>query len=149
MNAKRILYIAAVVLEAAALIGAYIIHYFTKRKLGMVRYVNFKNMSWERDYPVEILKTACAAAAVVLTVLILLAFLKRRRELTGLTAAMNAAMVVLTALYAGYALGCSKEVMADYYFISGLFLLAAAVQIVKTGLSTFALGRRKEKGSEE
>ena len=89
------------------------------------------------------------AAAVVLTVLILLAFLKRRRELTGLTAAMNAAMVVLTALYAGYALGCSKEVMADYYFISGLFLLAAAVQIVKTGLSTFALGRRKEKGSEE
>ena len=149
MNTKKILYMAATALEAAALIGAYMIHYFTERKLGMVRYVNFKNMTWERDYPVEILKAACAAAAVVLTVLILLAFLKRRRELTRLTAAMNAVMVALTALYAGYTLGCSKEVMADYYFISGLSLLAAAVQIVKAGLSTFALGRRKERDGEE
>lgn len=146
---KKILYILALILEIASFVGAWTIHYFSVRKMGMIRYVNHKNMSWERDYPVEILTTVCAAAAVVLTVLILLAFLKRRRELTGLTAAMNAAMVVLTALYAGYALGCSKEVMADYYFISGLFLLAASVQIVKTGLSTFALGRRKEKGSEE
>ncbi len=146
---KKILYILTLVLEIASFIGAWTIHYFAVRKMGMIRYVNHKNMTWERDYPVEILKTACAAAAVVLTVLILLAFIKKRRELARLTAAMNAVMVALTALYAGYTLGCSKEVMADYYFISGLFLLAVAVQIVKTGLSTFVLGRRKEKDVEE
>lgn len=146
---KKILYILTLVLEIASFIGAWTIHYFAVRKMGMIRYINHKNMTWERDYPVEVLKTACAAAAVVLTVLILLAFIKRRRELTRLTAAMNAVMLALTALYAGYTLGCSKEVMVDYYFISGLFLLAAAVQIVKTGLSTFALGRRKERDVEE
>ena len=63
---KKIGYILALVLEIAALAGAYIIHYFTRRKLGMVRYLNFKNMTWERDYPMGPLKTGCVAVVAVL-----------------------------------------------------------------------------------
>ena len=76
---KKIAYILALILEIGAYAGAWIIHYFARRKLGMVRYLNYKNMSWERDYPVEALKLACVAAAALLTVLILLFFLKKRR----------------------------------------------------------------------
>lgn len=149
MNVKKVLYMTAVFLETAVFTGAYAIHYFTERKLGMIRYVNFKNMSWEQDYPVEILKWACAVTAAVLTVFILLVFLKKRRECTKLTAAMIVCMIVLTALYTGYTLGCSVEVMADYYFVSALLFAAATVQIVKAGLSVFLLGRRRENDREE
>ena len=141
---KKIAYILALILEIAAFAGAWIIHYFARRKLGMVRYLNYKNMSWERDYPVDALKAACVAAAVVLTVLVLLLFVKKRKEASRLTAAMNVCMVMLTALYAGYTLGCSAEVMSDHYFISILFLLAAAVQLLKTGIAVLMSGRKNE-----
>ena len=132
---KKIGYILALVLEIAALAGAYIIHYFTRRKLGMVRYLNFKNMTWERDCPMGPLKTGCVAVVAVLTVLVLLFFLKKRKETSRLVYAMNICMIVLTALYAGYTLGSSTETMTDYYFISILFLLAAAVQVIKTAIA--------------
>ena len=76
---KKIGYILALVLEIAALAGAYIIHYFTRRKLGMVRYLNFKNMTWERDYPMGALKTGCVAVVAVLTVLVLLLFSEKEK----------------------------------------------------------------------
>ena len=78
------------------------------------------------------LKTGCVAAVGVLTVLVLLLFLKKRKETSRLVYAMNIGMIVLSALYAGYTLGSSAETMTDYYFISILFLLVAAVQVVKT-----------------
>lgn len=141
---KKIAYILALILEIGAYAGAWIIHYFARRKLGMVRYLNYKNMSWERDYPVEALKLACVAAAALLTVLILLFFLKKRRETTLLTGAMTALMIALTALYGGYTLGCSTDVMTDYYFISILFLVAAMTQILKTGIAVLISKRRAE-----
>ncbi len=141
---KKIAYILALILEIAACAGAWIIHYFTRRKLGMVRYLNYKNMSWERDYPVDALKLACVASAALLTVLVLLFFLKKRRETTLLTGAMTVLMIALTALYAGYTLGCSTDVMTDYYFISILFFVAAAVQILKTGIAVLTSKRRTE-----
>ena len=76
---KKIAYILALILEIAALTGAGIIHYFAERKLGMVRYLNYKNMTWERDYPVGTLKTVSLLIAAVLTVLIFLLFLKKRK----------------------------------------------------------------------
>lgn len=65
---KKIGCILTAVIEIAALAGAYIIHYYTERKLGMIRYVNFKNMTWEREYPIEILKTSCVVVILTLTI---------------------------------------------------------------------------------
>lgn len=132
------------VIEIAALAGAYIIHYYTVRKLGMIRYVNFKNMTWEREYPIEILKTSCVVAILTLTIVTFILCLKKRRELTRWTKVMNVGMVIFTALYVGYSFSCSAELMADYYFISGLFLLTAVVQVIKTGASVIMTGTKKE-----
>lgn len=132
------------VIEIAALAGAYIIHYYTVRKLGMIRYVNFKNMTWEREYPIEILKTSCVVAILTLTIVTFILCLKKRRELTRWTKVMNVGMVIFTALYVGYSFSCSAELMADYYFISGLFLLTAVVQVIKTGVSVIMTGTKRE-----
>ena len=80
------------------------------------------------------LKTGCVAVVAVLTVLVLL-FFRKEKGASRLVYAMNICMIVLTALYAGYTLGSSTETMTDYYFISILFLLAAAVQVIKTAIA--------------
>ena len=69
-----------VLLEAAALAGAYIINYFTNKKMGMARWVIYKNQGWERDYPMDTLKTAVMAVLILLTILVFLFFLKGNRR---------------------------------------------------------------------
>lgn len=139
---KKIGYIAAWVIEAAALAGAWAVHYFAQRKLGMIRYLNYKNQSWERDYPVEFLQNFSVAAVILLTAAVLFWTLRKRRQISGLTAWMNGGMVLLSAGYAGYVFLNAGNVPADYYFVGLLLLAAAAVQILKTGAAVLTTKRR-------
>ncbi len=100
---KKAGYILAVLLEIAALAGAYIINYFTKKKMGMARWVIYKNQGWEREYPMDVLKMTALAVIVILTILIFLLFLKKK-DAGKLVTAMNVVMIVLTVVYVSYTL---------------------------------------------
>ena len=141
---KKAGYILALLLEVAALAGAYIVNYFTRRKMGMARYVIYKNQGWERDYPMELIKNSVMAVLILLTVLVLIAFLKKRREVSRLCVVMNLVMIVLTGLYTCYTLISSTETMRAYYFISLLFAIAAAVQVIKTGIYVLTGGKKTD-----
>ena len=141
---KKAGYILALLLEVAALAGAYIVNYFTRRKMGMARYVIYKNQGWERDYPMELIKNSVMAVLILLTVLVLIAFLKERREVSRLCVVMNLVMIVLTGLYTCYTLISSTETMRAYYFISLLFAIAAAVQVIKTGICVLTGGKKTD-----
>lgn len=138
---KKAGYILAVLLEIAALAGAYIINYFTNKKMGMARWVIYKNQGWERDYPMDTLKMAVLAVVVILTILIFLLFLKKKKDAGKLVTAMNVVMIVLTVVYVSYTLISSTETMRAYYFLSLLFGIAAAVQILKTGAAVLLCGK--------
>lgn len=141
---KKAGYILALLLEVAALAGAYIVNYFTRKKMGMARYVIYKNQGWERDYPMELIKNSVMAVLILLTVLVLIAFLKKRREVSRLCAVMNLVMIVLTGLYTCYTLISSTETMRAYYFISLLFAIAAVVQVIKTGICVLTGGKKTD-----
>ena len=141
---KKAGYILALLLEVAALAGAYIVNYFTRKKMGMARYVIYKNQGWERDYPMELIKNSVMAVLILLTVLVLIAFLKKRREVSRLCAVMTLVMIVLTGLYTCYTLISSTETMRAYYFISLLFAIAAAVQVIKTGICVLTGGKKTD-----
>lgn len=130
---KKAVYVLAVLLEITVLAGAYIINYFTNKKMGMARWIIYKNQGWERDYPMDMLKMIVMEVLVILTILIFLLFLKKKNAAGKLVMAMNVAMIVLTAVYVSYTLISSTETMRAYYFLSLLFGIAAAVQILKTG----------------
>ncbi len=130
---KKAGYVLAVLLEIIVLAGAYMIHYFTNKKMGMARWVIYKNQGWERDYPMDMLEMMIMAVLVILTILIFLLFLKRKSAAGKLVMAMNVGMIVLTTVYVSYTLISSTETMRAYYFLSLLFGIAAAVQILKTG----------------
>lgn len=132
---KKIWCILACLLEIASLAGAYVIHYFAKRKLGMVRYLNFKNMNWEKTYPIEMIQKVSVWILFVFAVFILYAALKRKERVSKTTVCMCLAMIVLMVLYFWYSAFFSTEVMAEYYFLSGLFFLAAAIQTISTAVA--------------
>lgn len=141
---KKLGYVLMVLLEAAALAGAYIINYFTNKKMGMARWVIYKNQGWERDYPMDTLKTAVMAVLILLTILVFLFFLKRKQEAGKLLLSMNVVMILLTLLYVSYTVISSRETMRAYYFLSFLFGIAAAVQILKTGAAVLMCGKKSD-----
>lgn len=143
-NMKKLGYVLMVLLEAAALAGAYIINYFTNKKMGMARWVIYKNQGWERDYPMDTLKTVVMAVLILLTILVFFFFLKRKREAGKLLISMNVVMILLTLLYVSYTVISSRETMRAYYFLSLLFGIAAAVQILKTGAAVLMCGKKSD-----
>ena len=96
---KKAAYISVTILEILCLAGAWAIQYFTRRKMGMARYVVYKNRSWEARYPMELLANGAVLLMAVLTVMLLLYFLRQRRNLTKTVWLMNAGMIALTSAY--------------------------------------------------
>ena len=79
---KKAAYISATILEVLCLAGAWAVQFFTRTKMGMARYVVYKNRGWESRYPMELLAKGAALVMVLLTAMLLLCFLRRRRNLT-------------------------------------------------------------------
>ena len=74
---KKIIYTFLDLLTIAFLIGGYVFQYFTRKKLGMLRWVNYQNMQIQN--PVyDILKYITVAAAIVLIVLIIVGYRKKK-----------------------------------------------------------------------
>ncbi len=117
------------------LIGAYVVNYFTVKKLGMVRYVNFYINKWENTYPVNTMKYSTVAVFLLLTVLILLIYLKKKENLSKYTMFICGITVLATFIFVGYICICSKETMRAYYFIAILLGAANLIQIIKAGIA--------------
>ena len=75
---KKIIYIFLDLLTIAFLIGGYAFLYFTRKKLGMLRWVNYQNMQIQKNPVYAILKYITVAAAIVLIVLIIVGYRKKK-----------------------------------------------------------------------
>lgn len=128
---KKILFILLDILSIAFLFGGYIIQYFTKRKLGMVRWVNFQERKVQEMLPVNILKYAAAIAVLLLTIIILRSFLKKRTSLGMLNTIMMAVLVILAVAYLGCTLFITFEVTPAYFLILPMIGSAALIQIIR------------------
>lgn len=128
---KKILFILLDILSIAFLVGGYIIQYFTKRKLGMVRWVNFQERRVQEMLPVNTLKYAAAIAVLLLTIIILRSFLKKRTSLGMLNTIMMAVLVILAVAYLGCTLFITFEVTPAYFLILPMIGAAALIQIIR------------------
>lgn len=142
---KKIGYIAVTFAQVALLFGTFVIHYFTRKKMGMARYVIYKNQGWERDYPMQMLKVSAIAVIVLLTLLVIIFAVRRKERLKKMQVLLCAGMVFADILYIVYTVCWSTEKMRDYYFISAMLSLAALIQIIKTAAGIWLNGRTDEK----
>lgn len=128
---RKVGYLFLTLVELFLLLGGYLIQYFTKKKMGMVRYVIYKNQRWERDYPIESWKTSVLLLIVLLTVAVVIFYIIRRNKLTKMTSMVNGGMVVMTVFYTVFTAMNSIKTLRAFYFISPILALVAIVQIIK------------------
>ena len=98
----RVKYLGFEVTAILFLVAAYYTKYFTDRKLGFVRWLNFNGAKLREQYPTETIKYAALAGVIILTCIALYRFIKKRSVLKMTDIIMEAAMVAATLFY-GYA----------------------------------------------
>ena len=112
---KKISYIFFDLLTIAFLIGAYAIQYFTKKKLGMLRWVNYHNIQFQKSTVYGIVKYITVVVTIVLIVLIIAGYKKKKEMLGKIDLVMIMVMSVLGIVYLGITIFKSIETLAAYY----------------------------------
>lgn len=128
---KKIVMIIFDVLTLALFASGYIIQYFTKRKLGMMRWINFHTYKYQERLPLELLKYVAVSVIILLTVFIICRFMKKRKAAKMIDKITITVMAVVTLFDFGFTLFSSLESVRAYYFIMPLLSVAALMQIMK------------------
>lgn len=132
---KKIGYILLDLLTIAFLIGAYAIQYFTTKKLGMLRWVNYQNMQIEKVAVYGILKYIAVVVTTVVIILIISGYQKKKEMLGKLDLIMLVIMTALGIVYFGLTVLKSIASLPAYYFLMPLFGAATLMQIVRNGIA--------------
>lgn len=128
---KKIVMIIFDILTLALLASGFIIQYFTKRKLGMMRWINFHTYKYQEMLPLELLKYVAVSVIILLTVFIICRFMKKRKAAKMIDKITITVMAVVTLFDFGFTLFSSLESVRAYYFIMPLLSVAALMQIMK------------------
>ena len=120
---KKIIYTFLDLLTIAFLIGGYVFQYFTRKKLGMLRWVNYQNMQIQKNPVYDILKY------------------RKKKELLGkIDFVMIVIMQILGISYLGITVLKSIESFPAYYFLMPFLGAATLMQIIRNGI---AVGTKK------
>lgn len=140
---KKILYVLFDLLTLAFLAGAYVFQYFVKRKLGMVRWLNYNNMKLQESMPLERWKTITVVIVVLLAGLVIAGCVKNRRKLGKIDWIMQGLMFLLVVAYAGFTLLKNVESFNSYYFIMPLLGMAALMQVLRNGTAWIFMQQKR------
>jgi hypothetical protein len=124
------------ILEVLMLIGAYMVNYFTRNKMGMLRHVIHKNYIWEEKYPITNIQYAAILALIMLMLLVLILYIKRKPKLKKIVTIMSITMVIFVFSFIGFTLIYSAEEIRAFYYISLILGLVTLIQIIKTFIGT-------------
>ena len=130
---KKVIYWIVNLLEVAFLVGAYLVNYFTPRKMGMARYVMYKNMMIEEQYTnLQGMKMLTVGVVILLAIITITLYFTKRKNVK---ISMIIVTIIVTVLYCGFTMLNSKDTYTAFYLISPLIGYAALIQILKTLIS--------------
>lgn len=129
---KKILYILLNILQVLLLIGIYMVDYFTRKKMGMLRFVIYKNTTWEKLYPIEQIQYLIIILFLILIISVFLLYSKRKSQLNKNVLSKNIVMIGFMVIYLGFNLLYSTEDFRAFYFMNIMLAVATFLQIIKT-----------------
>lgn len=127
----------ALVFEVTACLGAYLIQYFTARKLGMQRWVNHLCNKWSKGVDLDSLNLIFMLLVSALTLALLLWTLKRVKEERRSFAPMLATALGAVGIYLVWTIRFTRRMMAAYYLVSPILLLGAVIVLSCWALAVF------------
>lgn len=145
-RSKGILF--AYIIEVLLLIGTYVVNYFTRKRMGMARYVIYMNQKWEENYPIDKIQIAAVLAFLLLTALLLGAYFKRRKSGKINFEITIFLVLILTVVFIVFTILKSAETLRSYYFISILLGIALILQII-IGFVSVLKGEKVKKEIQE
>ena len=131
-KSKKVFYIMTTIVEILLLIGAYMVNYFAHKKMGMARHVIHKNYVWENTYPITNIKYGAIIALIILMLLVLILYIKRKSMLKKIVTIMCITMVIFVLCFTGFVLVYSAEEIRAFYYISLMIGVMTLIQIFKT-----------------
>lgn len=130
---KKVIYWIVNLLEIAFLVVAYLINYFTPRKMGMARFVMYKNMMIEEQYSnLQSMKSMAVGIIVLLTLITIVIYFIRKKNVK---ISMIVVTLLMPVLYCAFTMLNSKDTYTAFYLISPLIGCAVLLQILKTLIS--------------
>lgn len=130
---KKVIYWIVNLLEIAFLVGAYLVNYFTPRKMGMARFVMYENMMIEEQYTnLQSMKTLAVGIIILLAIITIVLYFVRKKNVK---ISMIIITLLMTVLYVGFTMLNSKDTYTAFYLISPLMGCAALLQILKALIS--------------
>ena len=117
---KKYLYIG-LFLELAACVGAYLMQYFTKKKMGMLRWVNGICNKWSKAADLDAVYGIIMVVVAVLVLLLLFWVLNRGRD--SCADALTLGCLVSAGIYIAFTVAYSRKLVAAYYLVSPVLLI--------------------------
>ena len=102
--------------------------------------MNYQNMQLQKNHDYDILKYITVAAAMVLIVLIIVGYRKKKELLGKIDFVMILIMQILGIIYLGITVLKSIESFPAYYFLMPFLGAATLMQIIRNGI---AVGTKK------
>lgn len=131
---KKIGTLVCLFLEAALVIGGFVVKYFTAKKMGMARHVIYTNQLWEKTYPLALWKMLGIAVLAALMLLTLLLLIRRKKMLTFPAVAEGVLALGLGGYCLYFTLANSAATLRPYYWMVPLFAAAAMIQLVRAAV---------------
>lgn len=142
---KRFLCAVCDLLAVVFLTGTKVLADFSRRKLGLVRWLNYYNMKYRKELPVDILKYL---AAVLVCLLIVLVLVSAWRKKSGIwDKIMLGAMACTGVYYLGFTILKNVQTCKTYYFAMPL-IGAAALMLILRNFIAFS-GRKVDDSGEK
>ena len=102
--------------------------------------MNYQNMQLQKNHVYDVLKYITVAAAMVLIVLIIVGYRKKKELLGKIDFVMILIMQILGIIYLGITVLKSIESFSAYYFLMPFLGAATLMQIIRNGI---AVGTKK------
>lgn len=129
---RKAIYIVISFLELLLLIGAFVLQYFTRRRMGMARHIIYMNQKWGEAFSLESIKIVSLILIVFLLMILLFLWFRRENKKNLLNKADIVLSVLLSTVYIVFMTMNSVEEMRAYYFIGILLWLATSLQLLKS-----------------
>ena len=129
---KKSFYVLLTLIEIIMIVAMFLVNYFTKTKMGMLRHIVHKNYLLEQQYPIQIIKYLSIIFLITIMILVLKIYFKRRNSIKNILIIMNFVMVLMIFLFIYFILVYSTYDIRAFYYISIMFFVATVLQIIKT-----------------
>ena len=136
---KKYLY-SALLFEITACAGAYLIQYFTSRKMGMLRWVNHLCNSWSKRINPDSMNLVLMVLVSILALALLFFTLKKAASAGFTWFSMMGVALGSVGIYLYWTLRYTRRMMAAYYLVCLVLLLGAMMAL---GCWTLAVFKRK------